>query len=425
MADRQELIELLEASGSVKQHDPNGHIRYKLPSGRILISAGTPSDVRGYSNALAFLRRELRSTHPGLANNFKRSLPKNKRHTTNSLGDLLAAKTNGNGTNGNGDLHLFGHIPSSTAIPGSQSIPPPEIPYSVIEPEPEYQPLPTVSHKAPRKPYEPRAKAPPARTLSAQQLIEANRILQTEGKAAMDGYISRCHENLVEVTTALISERFPAPMVVEENHVYPLSNSKSEEEQFMDDLLERARKEYQATNERLASYEGQINALRAQEDADVLKQTQLEQYIARHEALANEAVQLLGILPKEAPKARPATAASKKEPKKLSRHPYIFKDIAQPMLLKLLEMGKREFSTTDALVALGKCPNTDPLPKRAALMSWLFAETAKNSGKYLTKGGPGIFIVVDSIQLPRAETEDVSTAHLPMMESESQGAAAA
>jgi hypothetical protein len=420
MADRQELIELLEASGSVKQHDPNGHIRYKLPSGRILISAGTPSDVRGYSNALAFLRRELRSTHPELANNFKRSLPKNKRHATNSLGDLLTAKANGNG-----DLHLFGQIPSSAAIPGSQPIPLRDIPYSVIEAEPEYQPPPLIQHKSPRKPYEPRPKAPPARTLSAQQLIEANRILQTEGKAAMDGFISRCHENLIDVTTALISERFPAPMVVEENHVYPLSNSKSEEEQFMDDLLERARKEYQATNERLASYEGQINALRAQEDADVLKQTQLEQYIARHEALANEAVQLLGILPKEAPKARPATAASKKEPKKLSRHPYIFKDIAQPMLLKLLEMGKREFSTTDALVALGKCPNTDPLPKRAALMSWLFAETAKNSGKYLTKGGPGIFIVVDSIQLPRAETEDVSTAHLPMMESESQGAAAA
>jgi hypothetical protein len=75
-----EILSMLKDAGAVELPHGGGHLKFRLPNGRMFSTAKSPSDTRGVMNDLATLRRELRQTHPEIAMR-GRSLSKEKMAT--------------------------------------------------------------------------------------------------------------------------------------------------------------------------------------------------------------------------------------------------------------------------------------------------------------------------------------------------------
>jgi uncharacterized membrane protein len=372
-----DIMSMLKDSGS-RMMSQKGHLKYELPNGKLFVCPKTPSDYRGVRNCLSALRRELRHTHPAIADR-GRNIRK-KTALSNTIGDLLQSKKS---------------ISAFSAIPGSEPVPEKEIDFTIIAmPEDlkveEQEPV----HRSPRKiRAEQKPKPSSYRTLTTEQMEEANRLLHAEGDEAMNTFINQCktEEHFVR-RAAPAAPLVPAPVLT-----LPTS-----EDDFMSQLLERARNELSATNVRLEEYEKQFAALKAQQDQDVLKQTQLEQYIAKHEQLAAEAADLLPLLPslpvvvEEGPtkKRGPGKAA-----KAVNLCGYGIGAIRERVFPQLV--GK-EFRADDVLRLAESLPA--PHPSRAQLHTWLLAEVNRKGGNASIErtGIPGWFRVSSMKFLPPA-----------------------
>jgi hypothetical protein len=336
--EQQELFNLLKQCGAERLPSGTGHNKYRLPNGKLFVYSKTPSAPSFYVNALATIRRELRSTHPDLARTWGRNdLPKNKRTTNNTLGDLVALK----------GLSLVPIDPAS-AIPGAQvkdefeiiDAPPPVVVAKPAQPEPVetlvYHPDLRVRCDPPPRPSAPK-------TLSSDQLKEANRLLHEQGQAAMDKYLGQCREGLVQVTSTILAERAIEP---------PTPHHTFNEEDEMSIILERARQELSATTDRIATYGLEIAKLKELQDADVIKQAQLEQYIAKHVALASEAAELLTILPPP-PSPPPVQAIRPSAVSKAIRHKtprstsFGIQEVRERVFPALRRDGKTSFDNAD------------------------------------------------------------------------------
>lgn len=383
MPNIRDVVAMLEDSGSTKLYASNGHIKYRLPNGNTFVTSGTPGDQRSYTNALSQLRRQLRVTHPEIADRH-RSLPKNKRHTSNTLGELMTLK---------GIANIIQPISGFSAVPGSQ---PTEADFQIIQPEisqPEPEPEPLRRHSFPttRKRHDPPPPPSKPKTLSTQQLNEANIILRSQGESAMNCYINQCRNGLVDVSRELLAERSPEPIIAPQNRVPEVRHTEEDE---MSNVLERARTELQTTNSRLESYTAQMNELKAKQEDDVLRQTQLEEYIAKHEALVSEATKLLTeILPPE-PVTPPPPAPQKKSYRPRSQElpalAFGMRDIETRVFPVLRERGVEEFDMVLLMSAIADAKFGGPTPKRSQIQSWLYSYLNKKEC-VLAKGGPGKF----------------------------------
>lgn len=266
MPDQRDLIALLEDVGATCIAK-TPHLKYRLPNGELFVTGSTPSYQRPYTKAVSDIRRLLRDTHPHLAEKTRKThLPKHKR---------------------------FGA--SIAEIVSSKAPPAPEAEYQILPAEPEAEPE-TLIHKAPRKMTE--HKPPPSicRTLSPEQLKEANKLLITEGPTAMTAFINNCREQMVPATKDVIEVRYAEPVLVPPTH-------HTDEDEEMSHMLERARKELEASAIRLKEYEETLVKTKALQEAETAKHLQLEEYIQEHEILASKAAMLMGLLPpQEAPK---------------------------------------------------------------------------------------------------------------------------
>jgi len=384
MADRRALISMLEDSGSIRLHDPKGHIRYKLPNGIMFYCSGTPSDCRSYANGMAALRRQLKHTHPEIATR-GRNLPKNKRHTSNTIGDMAALK----------GITLLSPVSASSAIPGSQPI---EAEFELLAPEPEPIEAPIPIHRAPRMKHEPPPPPSKPKTLTSTQLEEANHILHVDGNAAMNAYLSQCRTGMVEVTAAVVAERFQESIIAPENRV-PENNQYSEDKE-MASVLERTRQELQLTTERLSGYESQIAEIKAKQETDLIRQIQLTEYVTKHEALANEAAAILSILPPapqpvEMPKPQAVEKKRDNGKGKFNKLAYGMAEFRQKVYPILQRLDVKVFDMDDVMKAIEEANFPGPSAMRAQILTWFHNELRK-PGCIVKKVGVGRFAFIET-----------------------------
>jgi len=376
-----DVLAMLKDSGSTLLSNKN-HFKYQLPNGRIFTCAKTPSDYRGVKNCIARLRKELRPTHPAIAdrgrNTRKRSI------LTTTLGDLAAFK----GLQRNGD-----GISPFSAVPGSEPSPVAEVEFEVVEAtlEVEVSLAKSEVHRSPRKPREEKPKPTSYRKLTPEQMEEANRILHGEGDAAMNTYISACK-----------TEEHP----VERKRFTPLpQTAPSTEDDFMSDLLQRAHQELEATSQRIANYESQIMAIKTQQESDILRQAQLEQYIGKHEALAKEAAELLQVLPPKPIEVAPRKAAGggKKRGPNSTREPTVACGFGLAELRKYIfpELHGRNFNSQMVIDMAREKGLPAPYPSLARMGSWLFscANRVKNPEVERAPNGNGYFRLKEEMPL--------------------------
>lgn len=374
MPNMRDVIQMLDDSGSQKLYASNGHVKYRLPNGNLFVTAGTPSDHRSFSNAMARLRRELKVTHPEIADRHRTStLPKNKRYATNTLGDFIKQPISG-----------FSAIPGATPV---------EAEFQIIEREkpPEENP-PIRQHHYPIRKHRRELSPPPSppKTLSPEQLIEANRILHSKGNAAMNCYINQCRSGLVSVTRQLLAERSPEPIVAPQNRVLPKSHHTEEDE--MSNVLERARAELQSTNSRIETYEAQLADINAKKDSDGLRKMQLEEYITKHEALVNEATALLTeILPPEPPPPVLASPAKKVSPrgKYGPRLDFGMREI-EKHIFPALRARSNQFTLEEFVEAIYAHGFDGPKGNRNQLANWLYPYL-KTPDCQIVKSGHAVF----------------------------------
>lgn len=350
-------------------------------------------DPRSHKNAMAQLRRELRETHPEIVEAMSKvTLPKHKRYFGHSIGAQLESKSSQS-------------INTNAAIPGSTSAPPAEVEFEIIKPyapieiaaqteQTETQDIPVYQpRRNPAKDRQPRPST--CKTLTPAQLEEANRLLHTEGKGAMDMYVNVCRTEMVATTPELVSERFveTAPVAP----VVPVTTPpiKHSEEDEMSSMLERARLELGATNERINHYQTIITETTELLESETARLLQLEQYITQHELLVNEATSLLQILPPPVvpePPTQPAPPAPLEvravhvlNPVKTSLNTtgVTIRDIREHVFPVLKAMGLREFSTDQLVAAMNEAGVTGP--NRVKTQQWMHSEM-KRLGSELTKG---------------------------------------
>jgi len=336
-----DILAMLKDSGS-RMITQRNHYKYELPNGRLFTCPKTPSDYRGIKNCLTALRKELRQTHPAIAD---RGRNVKKARLTTTIGDLLQSKT----------------ISPFTAVPGSEPSPAKEIEFEIIPKAIEVQaeePQ-TLIPSTPRKlRAEPKPKPTSYRTLTPEQMEEANRLLHSEGNVAMNTFLSQCKTEELPVER---KRHIPIPVTTNEGDP-------------MTELLERARAELTATNVRLEEYEQQFVALKTKQDQDVLKQTQLEQFIAKHESLAAEAAELLPLLPA---KAEPKPQAKKRAIVPGQTCGYGIGILRERVFPRLTN---KEFRAEDVLRIAQELPLAGPHPSRSQLHTWLLAEAGRKKG---------------------------------------------
>ena len=341
---------MLKDSGS-RMISQKGHLKYELPNGKLFTCPKTPSDYRGVRNCLSALRRELRQTHPAIADRGRNLRKKTTLSTT--IGDLLKSKE---------------AISAFSAIPGSEPVPEKEIDFTIIAMPNDLKVEEAAVHRSPRKVRaEQKPKPTSYRSLTTEQMEEANHLLHAEGNEAMNTFINQCKTEEHFVRRAAPSAPAPVPTT-------PVI-----EDDFMTQLLERARTELSATNARLEEYEKQFIALKTEQDQDVLKQTQLEQYIARHESLAAEAVDLLPLLP-----SLPVVVEETRT-RKAKRGPAKAVNLCGYGIAALRErifplLANKEFRADDVLRLAEDLPLPGPHPGRAQLYTWLLAEVNRKGG---------------------------------------------
>lgn len=361
----------------------------------MLVIPSTPSDAHSYANCIAILRRELRPTHPTIAERRSATLPKNKRSTTNLLGDLIAQK---------------GAIPFSAAIPGSMAAPPPEAEFELLPPEAEPVEPEMLEVAIPRKP---RTTPPPrslARTLTAEQLAEANRVLSRDGEPAMKTYLDQCRSGLVPASSSLAAERCCCDLTAENRvparHLF-------DEDQEMATVLERARTELHATTARITHYEAQIAQMSSDRDTDILRQAELESYIVKHEALASEAAKLIAdILPvvkvEPPPPPKPAKAGKQGPGRPLGsptqnswpKLDYTVEALRTTVFPHMYDAGIFEFTTDHVLAAIEACKLSGPKPIRARIQNWISLEMKKSKTQIRPSGTAGRYRFIASMMEP-------------------------
>ncbi len=377
-----ELISMLEDSGAKKLHHSQNHVHYKLPNGNRFVTSSTPGDQRSYKNAISTLRRELRKTHPEIAER-GRSLPKIKRFGV-TLGEMVAIKG-------------IGSIPIASALPGCEIVSPPEVEYEVLPPELEPV-LESLEVPIPRKP---RSDAHPsagkALTLTAEQLQTANSILHKDGDAAMNAFISECRSSLVPA-----SKTYPQGQKISPDSTR--NSSTYDEDQEMANILERARAELIATTTRITNYEIQLTTIASNRDTDILRQAELETYITKHEALANDAATLIAnILPpvvvERKPKSLPETVHTKENPKKKrSKNPrmaFTMDDIRKKTFPIIRSKKMAEFTMDNIMEAIEESNFKGPKPTRAHMQTWIAADISLPTS-LLERCGKGLYRFKDS-----------------------------
>lgn len=394
MATRKEIISMLEDAECKKLHDPNGHLRYRMPNGKVFYAASTPSDSRSYANALAFVRRELRVTHPDISNR-GRNLPKNKRTTSNTIADITALK-------GIIVVQPLKPLTAAIAIPGAIPV---EASFQLLDNEIEHRretPEPEILiHRPPRMRKEPKPKSGPTRHLSPEQLAEANRILVTQGDDAMNAYLKHCSLEII----AVLPKPIPVPTtnLVVMRETVERAPSINRKDKQMTSVLDRARAELTATTERIATYTVQLSEIREKQDADVLKQTQLEQYIGKHEALELEAASLLSeVLPPiqkvKALKAPPAVKTTRSYNRVTNgrKYSYGIVEIAAKIYPILRAKGLKTFSSLDVRMGLEEANFPQPLAKRGEISGWLNSSCSNRKSEIeLASGGMFRFKAAD------------------------------
>jgi hypothetical protein len=347
-----DILAMLKDSGSRKITERN-HYKYELPNGNIFVCPKTPSDYRGVRNCLNALRKELRETHPAIADRGRTIRKKAVLNTT--IGDLLKAKEGGK-------------VSPFSAIPGSEPVPEKEMefeitnkPVEVVAEAPE-----PILHEIPRKPRaEPNPKPSSYRSLTSEQMEEANRILHSEGDAAMNVYINQCR--------------------TEERPVERKRHIKVEKADPMTELMERARLELDRVGKRIAGYDLQIADLKAQQENDVLKQAQIEQYIARHEALAKEAAELIEMLPEPAAPTKGKVRRGPRDPNKAKG--YGVREIRATVFPLL---GPEEFNSRH-IVSLAKEAGLPEPHYAPSQINWMLIMEAKREGSLIENLGEGNF----------------------------------
>jgi hypothetical protein len=304
-------------------------------------------------------------------------------------------------------------------------MPEPELEFQIIaaEPEPVYQEPELVVYHPPRKPRELKAPPAPSKTLTPEQLKEANRILHAEGDVAMTTYLNHCREGFVLATPGLAIERSVEPFVAPKNLVPARHKDNPEDE--MANMLERARQELQETMTRLQSYEAEIVALKSKQEFDTERQLKLEAYIAKHEDLANEAAQLLELLPPPpAPIALPTPSLVAPSKTRAVRGPYKARatrqtaygmpEIAAKILPLLRTQGKQQFRAGDVLELILASDLPLPAPTLENVGGWLHSYTKKGDTQIVKSPAIGFFAFRDTVTpaspLAHAPVEQVAYA---------------
>lgn len=393
MAGKQDVLDMLEHVGAERIPCGSVHMKFRLPNKKMFVAPSTPSDHLSWDNSLAQLRRELRMTHPEIANWRKNyTPPKNKRSYTElaktpgiSLGELLANHPNRFHPR---DLGLEMPIPAAVAIPGSEPVRQEQVHFQIFdEPEPVVVEEVVRTHdayKPPRIQHEPRPKPAPVKTLTPVQLQEANRRLHEQGSPAMDAYLKDCHEQMVAVAEVPVREQETAS---EESEMNPMQG-----------LVERTKAELTVVAKRVEDFGVQIESLKAQRDAEVEKQLKLEQFIEKYNKLIEESADVLRELP-----PLPANEIAKIQGKtderrhtggpKGARNPkswYGIRDIRDVVLPKFRREGKTKFTTDEVVAELGKLTGKR-MPTRTQIADTLYAGTQDKKAVYRKAPERGFF----------------------------------
>lgn len=268
-----ELIQtMLKDCGAIQLINPNNaHPKFKLPSGDLFVMAATPSDHRSMQNALSELRRKLRPTHPEISG-YGRNTPKSK--------VLPISEPSPRTIHTRSRVVPFHSQPLQKLQPAlSAPLPSPGFrpsPTQRIE-EPEYETL--VYH--PRQVHKKYVNQNGmAKTLTNEQLAEANRRLHLFGQAGMDAYLNECRNCMM-----------PASLVIRDNSPQPICT----EDEFMNDVLAGVRAELRATTARIETFDERKaaldrefserkKALSLEKDTDQSKAVQLQAFVDEHEA---------------------------------------------------------------------------------------------------------------------------------------------
>lgn len=354
------LIEMLEDAGCKRLPSKN-HLKYRLPSGQIFVTSSTPSSPSSITNALARIRRELRPTHPEIAD---RGRPQ-RSFSTNTIGDMLASKG----------------IDPIVAVGGEQ------LDFQILDTDPE-EPMPSVQsdHISTQFPHLPRIEKDPRRMNGAtfqypkEVLLESERIFHEQGREASDNYLREHRESRVAVTRHPVA--YTTGFVVTPGI-----------DQQMDSVIGRARAALLSVNVRLAGYAdrlAEIEELKRLQETDELKKIQLEEYIQRHEALAVEAVSLLEILPAPPPeplRSHVAHPEAKKRVRKVTeipRLPYSMIQSFEAVFPILRQQGKTEFTIAECHAAFEQTA-LRPLPMHNQVGNWL-SLTARSANSEIEAG---------------------------------------
>lgn len=383
VADRQLMMSMLEDSGSRKLYCGAGHLKFRLPDNSIFITSSTPSSPMTYTNAVAALRRRLRPSHPTVAEYGRNyTAPKNKRYNGgNTIASMLSS-----------DELLGLGIDPLKAVPGAQENPLPEAEFQIIEALTITEVDDTPRYTPPRKQRQ--AKEPPAavRTITAAQLAEANNIMATKGKTAMDAFLDQCCTGMVPVTAALIVERFTPQSHREENE--------------MSHIYDRTVKELEAINLRITTYDtriAELTELNAKRETDMIKKMQLEEYIEGHKKLAASAAALLEeqILPPES--SQPIKLVKGMKGSKRSSNPDIVQlgfNIAdvRTKVFPILHAKSETFTMDDVMKVIADCNFPGPVPERKRMMAWIspMCSNAKSEIKSITPGVYGFKVAFES-----------------------------
>jgi hypothetical protein len=226
MYDRRELLDALHEVGARELGvNGSGHCKYILPDGLPFSFSSTPSDLYSYKNAIKELVRRCESQYPHLRKRYV------ERHGAKHI-SLMRSSRNIGSLIDKKDQERLHSIAPGYVKPEDRTIPIHTIqPSQYVEPE-------LLRHRTPRKERTHSDPASPVKTLTQEQLAEANRVLNVSGKAAMDEYINRCHDSLVEATPEIIATRI-APL--------PTTQTAGIMDNQIEDLINRSRMELEAT----------------------------------------------------------------------------------------------------------------------------------------------------------------------------------
>lgn len=350
------LIEMLEDAGCKRLPSKN-HLKYRLPSGQIFVTSSTPSAPSSINNALARIRRELRPTHPEIAD---RGRPQ-RSFSTNTIGDLLEAKG----------------IDPIVAVGGEVT----QVDFQILDTDPE-ETMPSVQsdHNSTHFPHLPRVEKDPRRmngtvkTYPSEILAEASRIEMSEGPHAMSRYLDEHRDSQI-----VVERHRPIPM---DPPIGWIDRPQDRIDVQMNSVIGRARATLVAVQSRLDGYVAklaELDEIKKAQEADEMKKIQLEEYIQEHERLAVSAASLLEILPP--PPAEPLRShvthpeAKKRERKSVEtpRVPYSMVQAFVKVFPILRQQGKTEFTIAECHAAF-ESTDLRPLPLHNQVGNWLSLE---------------------------------------------------